>query len=75
SEAVGAPLPDTFIYEGPSLVLNGGLSNYILPEDQQGIRQHFPQVTFKTIPNAGHWLHAENPESFLDEVHTWMARL
>jgi esterase len=75
SEAVGAPLPDTFIYEGPCLVLNGGLSNYILPEDQQGIRQHFPQATFKTIPNAGHWLHAENPKSFLDEVHSWMARL
>jgi pimeloyl-ACP methyl ester carboxylesterase len=36
----------------------------ILDSDLENIKKHFPDSNIETIPNAGHWLHAENPEMF-----------
>ena len=55
-------------YDGPTLFLAGAHSNYILPDDHAHIAQFFPQSCIKTIPKAGHWLHAENPVAFAAEV-------
>lgn len=52
----------------PTLFLRGALSNYILPEDLEGIESLFPDSTIETIPNAGHWLHAEQADLFFDAV-------
>ena len=52
----------------PTLFLRGELSNYILPEDLNGIEALFPDTTIETIPNAGHWLHAEQADLFFDAV-------
>ncbi|WP_075603467.1 alpha/beta fold hydrolase [Saccharicrinis aurantiacus] len=45
--------------------INGEKSPYILEEDLQLVRNLFPSAQTATIPNAGHWLHAEQPELFL----------
>jgi len=58
------------IYSGPTLFLAGEKSRYILPEDKAKIKEQFPNAEFKTIPNAGHWVQAENPQvfdAFVDE--------
>lgn len=34
-----------------------------LPEDYQEILKIFPAAEIKTIKNAGHWLHSDNPEA------------
>jgi len=52
----------------PTLFLRGELSNYILPEDLDGIEALFPDATIETIPNAGHWLHAEQADLFFDAM-------
>jgi pimeloyl-ACP methyl ester carboxylesterase len=52
----------------PTLFLRGELSNYILPEDLDEIEARFPDATIETIPNAGHWLHAEQADLFFDAV-------
>ena len=52
----------------PTLFLRGELSNYILPEDIDEIEARFPDATIETIPNAGHWLHAEQADLFFDAV-------
>jgi len=52
-------------YEGPALFLSGERSDYIRPEHQGLIRALFPAARFATVPAAGHWVHAENPEGFL----------
>jgi esterase len=65
---VGAALPAYTEYEGAVLFLRGASSNYILKEDEVLIQAHFPKALVKTISNAGHWLHAENPNDFLNEV-------
>lgn len=56
------------IYEKPVLFIRGGKSFYISDNDMPLIHYHFPKAELATIPNAGHWLHAENPEMFFDLV-------
>ena len=48
----------------PTLFLKGGDSDYILPEDEGPIVEQFPNSQIITIPNAGHWLHAEQQDEF-----------
>ncbi len=56
------------LYEGPTTFLRGGRSDYILDGDWKGILEQFPAAVLETIPQAGHWLHAEQPESFYQTV-------
>lgn len=52
-------------FEGKALAMAGALSPYIRAEDHAAFRALFPNISFASIPRAGHWLHAENPEGFL----------
>lgn len=64
---IGQALPENARFEKPTLFLRGGNSNYIKDEDLETIKHHFPNAALKTIANAGHWLHAENPKDFYSE--------
>ena len=64
---IGEALPDDVLFEKPTLFLRGANSNYIKDEDFDMIKKHFPNSEIKTIANAGHWLHAENPKDFFKE--------
>ena len=68
NDEVGVALPSFTVFEGETLFLRGGNSGYISKEDKPLIQAHFPNSEIKTIPNAGHWLHAENPTDFYKEV-------
>jgi esterase len=52
-------------FSKPSLFIRGGLSRYVKDEDIPGILKLFPAAVFKTIETAGHWIHADSPEEFL----------
>jgi esterase len=52
----------------PTLFIRGALSNYILDEDWDAIEEVFPDATLVTIENAGHWVHSEQPDIFMDHV-------
>lgn len=54
--------------EKPALFIRGENSDYVKDEDLQGIRNIFPNAAFITIPKAGHWIHVDNPEVFINEV-------
>jgi len=56
------------VYQGASLFIHGDDSDYVLESDISQIQHHFPQAVFKVVPDAGHWVHADNPEGFLKEV-------
>lgn len=64
NENIGDALPNNVTYLGETLFINGGKSNYITNDEIPIIETHFPNSTIKTIPNVGHWLHAENPDEF-----------
>jgi pimeloyl-ACP methyl ester carboxylesterase len=55
-------------YEGPSLFVTGGKSSYVPPSAHDQIRSRFPGATFAVLPEAGHWLHAEDPAGFLGAI-------
>ena len=58
----------------PTLFLRGELSNYILDQDFSSLESCFPDGQIITIKGAGHWLHAEKPEQFFDEVMGYLLR-
>jgi pimeloyl-ACP methyl ester carboxylesterase len=65
---VGEALPMHAIFNGATLFLRGDKSEYISHQDETIIKNHFPNSKIITISNAGHWLHAENPEDFYNAV-------
>ncbi|MBU2995159.1 alpha/beta fold hydrolase [Cellulophaga baltica] len=71
-EEVGENINPTDNYEGPTLFLKGDQSEYITKEDTPEIKRHFPKAEIKTIDNAGHWLHAQNPKQFFDFSYEFM---
>ena len=52
----------------PTHFIRGGNSDYIVSADELLIKKHFADFSICTIDGAGHWLHAENPERFYNEV-------
>ena len=56
--------PASHPYPGRTLFVAGANSSYIRPEHREIIRALFPSARFVTIKNAGHWVHADNPDGF-----------
>ena len=73
-ENIGAPLEPQMTYPGPTLFLRGSKSTYILDTDRAQITAHFPQAEIADISGAGHWLHAENPQEFLQKSLAFLAQ-
>ena len=55
-------------FEGPTLFVRGGVSDYVADEDTEGIVSFFPEAEIVTIDGAGHWVHAEKPQEFAEVV-------
>lgn len=65
-------LPEERI-QAETLFITGGKSSYVPQADFDSIRSLIPNSTFETIPNAGHWLHAEAPQEFVKIVSNFIA--
>jgi esterase len=65
---VGHALEASSTFNKPTLFLKGEKSGYIEEMDELLILKHFPTAKIVSIPKAGHWLHAENPSEFYDNV-------
>lgn len=61
-------------FTGQALFLLGGKSDYVTDADRPAIQELFPKATFKSIPGAGHWVHAEKPQEFADAVLNFLNR-
>ena len=51
-------------YAGPTWCLRGATSDYVDAAGERALRRHFPQLRLATVPDAGHWPHAEQPAAF-----------
>lgn len=49
---------------GPTLFLYGGRSDYLTGDALPQIRSLFPLARLRSIPEAGHWIYADQPEAF-----------
>lgn len=59
-------------YEGPTLFIKGANSDYIQEKELSDYQQFFPQAALTTIPDAGHWIHAEQPKAFINVVQYFL---
>ncbi|XP_045454189.1 protein ABHD11-like isoform X2 [Melitaea cinxia] len=55
-------------YAGPTLFIGGSLSDYIGKSDLPEIQEYFPLADLIFIEGAGHWVHSQKPEQFLEIV-------
>lgn len=65
-------MPD-LAFTGPSLFVSGDASDYVSAErHREPIRTFFPAAEFAVIPEAGHRVHVDQPERFLEAVVTFL---
>ncbi len=57
-------------YEGPTLFIAGGKSQYVQSGDHEAIRRHFPEAQIEVIPESGHNPHMEARERFVALVRS-----
>lgn len=65
---IGNALPKNKTFDKDTLFLKGENSDYLLPNEELIINNHFSKNSIIEIKNAGHWLHAENPKDFYNTV-------
>uniref|UniRef100_A0A914YYZ1 sn-1-specific diacylglycerol lipase ABHD11 n=1 Tax=Panagrolaimus superbus TaxID=310955 RepID=A0A914YYZ1_9BILA len=58
----------------PSLFITGANSSYVNESNHNEIKKMFPKVEFISIPKAGHWVHAENPNAFIDAIVNFLEK-
>ena len=66
------PIADGIRYRGPTLVVRGALSGYVKDEALPVMSALFPAARVETIAEAGHWLHADQPEAFGNRVDSFL---
>jgi pimeloyl-ACP methyl ester carboxylesterase len=57
----------------PLLFVKGANSGYLRKEEFESIRYFFPHARLAEIPGAGHWVHAEQPDTFLKIVRSFIS--
>jgi pimeloyl-ACP methyl ester carboxylesterase len=60
-------------FDGPVLWIAGANSTYVLPEDRPHMDALFPATRLVRIKDAGHWVHSEQPEVFLETLRRFLA--
>jgi pimeloyl-ACP methyl ester carboxylesterase len=59
-------------FDGPVLWIAGANSHYVLARDRPRMDELFPATRLVRIKNAGHWVHSEQPEIFLETVRRFL---
>ena len=68
-------IPGNRVYSGPTLVIRGGASPYVQDPYLPAYRELFPALELETLPDIGHWVHAEAPGDFYEIVLNFLKRI
>ena len=60
------------VVDTPTLFIRGGKSGYILDQDLKELSSHFEDMQLVTIADAGHWVHAEQPNELLSVIKSFL---
>jgi pimeloyl-ACP methyl ester carboxylesterase len=63
---------ENFKIQIPTLFIAGGKSNYIVQSDIENIMNIFSDLKIEVIAEAGHWIHAEQREKFVDFIQKFI---
>jgi len=55
-------------YTGPTVIIKGSQSNFVRSSHLEDIKSKFPNFNIVTQRDAGHWIHAEQPEQVADKL-------
>jgi len=66
-------LRDVAPYDGPVLWVGGETSGYVRDEHAATMDALFPRNRRVTIKKAGHWVHSEQPQVFLEVLRRFLA--
>ncbi len=69
---VGAEISLDKKIDKPVLFIKGGDSAYINQDDEISIKNCFINAAIVSIPGANHWVHATQPEEFLNKLLAFM---
>ncbi|MEM9532279.1 MAG: alpha/beta fold hydrolase [Pseudomonadota bacterium] len=58
----------------PTLFLRGGASDYVPDDIVSRVADQLPLAQLKTVPGAGHWLHAEKPAETVQAIRDFLLR-
>ena len=70
-EIIGQGLENIEVFDKSTLFIRGKKSNYITKNDFEAIKTIFPHAEIKTM-DTGHWVHAENPTEFIQQVSSFL---
>jgi len=59
-------------WNGPTLFVRGGQSDYITDKDFPEIKELFPKAEIETIPSATHWVHSDAPDAFCNILRNFL---
>ncbi len=59
-------------YFGKTLIICGAESTYVRPEHHNLIYRLSPNAGITVIPNAGHWVHVDQPDLFLGAIAAFL---
>ncbi len=71
-ENVSAAIDEDGSFDHPTLFIGGINSNYIQDKDREMIEAFFPNSQIIKIKNAGHWIHAEQPDAVIKTVQAFL---
>ncbi|MDR2065940.1 MAG: alpha/beta fold hydrolase [Prevotellaceae bacterium] len=63
---------ENFKIEIPALFIAGGKSNHIVRSDIENIMNVFSDLKIEVIAEAGHWIHAEQKEKFVNCIQKFI---
>jgi pimeloyl-ACP methyl ester carboxylesterase len=70
---IGSEITSSEPFLKPALFIRGGLSDYITTEDRlYSIPALFPNSQVETIPDTGHWVHAQAPDKVFELVEAFI---
>ena len=69
----GFPFAAAEPFDGPTLFVGGGASDYVQERYHPIIKRLFPRARIERIKDAGHWVHAEQPEALLARIEEFLA--
>ena len=61
-------------YDGRVLWVGGALSRYVAPEHVAAMDRWFPHNRRVTVKDAGHWVHSEQPQVFVEVLRRFLAQ-
>lgn len=67
-------LEGTAPYDGRVLWVGGALSDYMAPEHVAAMDRWFPHNRKVTVKDAGHWVHSEQPQVFIEVLRRFLER-